>query len=62
MGANDHWGEAILTPGAWFAEIIKRILQIMKALGLVFSVKKIFPMTPPRRGLYGPQGHGWQDL
>ena len=22
----------------------------------------IFPMTPPGRGLYGPQGHGWQDL
>ena len=22
----------------------------------------IFPMTPPWRGLYGPQGHGWQDL
>ena len=21
-----------------------------------------FPMTPPRRGSYGPQGHGWQDL
>ena len=22
----------------------------------------VFPMTPPRRGPYGPQGHGWQDL
>ena len=21
-----------------------------------------FSMTPPGRGLYGPQGHGWQDL
>ena len=21
-----------------------------------------FPMTPPRRDLYGPQRHGWQDL
>ena len=21
----------------------------------------IFPMTPPGRGSYGPQGHGWQD-
>ena len=21
-----------------------------------------FPMTPPGRGPYGPQGHGWQDL
>ena len=23
---------------------------------------KVFPMTPPGRGWYGPQGHGWQDL
>ena len=23
---------------------------------------KVFPMTPPGRGPYGPQGHGWQDL
>ena len=22
----------------------------------------VFPMTPLVRGLYGPQGHGWQDL
>ena len=22
----------------------------------------VFPMTPPGRGLYEPQGHGWQDL
>ena len=22
----------------------------------------IFPMTPPGRGPYGPQGHVWQDL
>ena len=22
----------------------------------------VFPMTPPGRGLYGPQGHSWQDL
>ena len=22
---------------------------------------KVFPMTPPGRGPYGPQGHGWQD-
>ena len=40
--------------------------QNMKALGLVVSEKKIFfiffPMTPPGRGPYGPQGHGWQDL
>ena len=37
----------------------------LKALGLVVSEKKIFyvfPMTPPGRGPFGPQGHGWQDL
>ena len=22
----------------------------------------VFTMTPPGRGPYGPQGHGWQDL
>ena len=22
----------------------------------------VFPMTPPGRGPYGPQGHGWQNL
>ena len=37
----------------------------MKALGLVVSEKMLLyvsPITPPRWGLYGPQGHGWQDL
>ena len=23
---------------------------------------KVFPMMPPGRGQYGPQGHSWQDL
>ena len=23
---------------------------------------EVIPMTPPGRGPYGPQGHGWQDL
>ena len=62
--------EPFLTPGAWLAGLIKKIIthhyiQNMKALGLVVSEKKIFyvfPMTPLGRGLYGPQGHGWQDL
>ena len=26
------------------------------------NVLYVFPMTPPGRGLYGPQGHGWKDL
>ena len=59
-----------LTPGASLAGFIKRTIihcyiQNMKALDLVVSEKKIFyvfPMTPPGRGPYGPQGHGWQDL
>ena len=70
MGANDPRGGAFLTPGAWLLGFIKRTtthcyIQNMKALGLEVSEKKIFyvfPMTPPWRGPYGPQGHGWQDL
>ena len=39
--------------------------QNTKALRLVVSEKKIFlcfTHDPPGRGLYEPQGHGWQDL
>ena len=71
--ANDDAPRAgpVWIPGARLAGFIKRTTlhcytQNMKALGLVVSEKKIFfyvfPMTPPGRGLYGPQGHGWQDL
>ena len=65
-GAGPVW-----TPGARLAGFIKRTTlhcytQNMKALGVVVSEKKIlfyvFPMTPPGRGQYRPQGHGWQDL
>ena len=68
-GAGPVW-----TPGArlagFTAGFIKRTTihcytQNMKALGLVISemkIFKIFPMTPPGRGMYGPQGQGWQDL
>ena len=61
----------VWTPGAPLAAFVKeriihRSTQHMKALGHVVSVKKIFfyvfPMTPPGRGPYGPQGHSWQDL
>ena len=60
-----------LTPGPWLAGFIKTTtthcyIQNMKALGLVVSEKKfffnVFLMTPPGPGLYGPYGHGWQDL
>ena len=60
----------VWTPGAPLAAFIKeRIIhwstQHMKALGHMVSEKKIFyvfPMTPPGRDPYGPQGHSWQDL
>ena len=59
-----------LASGVWLAGFIKRTtthcyIRNMKALGLVVSEKMILyvcPITPPRWGLYGPQGHGWQDL
>ena len=65
-GAGPVW-----TPVAQLAGFIKRnsihcYKQNMKALGRVIPEKKIFffvfPMKPPGRGPYGPQGHGWQDL
>ena len=71
MVDNDMPGAwPVWTPGAPLAGFIKRntihcYKQNMKALGLVVSEKNIFyvfPMTPPGRGLCGPQGHGWQDL
>ena len=61
-------------PGAPLAAFIKESIihwstQHMKALGHMVSEKKIFfrfffvfPMTPPGRGPYVPQGHSWQDL
>ena len=62
----------VWTPEAPLAAIIKESIihvhcstQHMKALGHMVSDKKIFyvfPMTPPGRDPYGPQGHGWQDL
>ena len=66
MVDNDMPGAwPVWTPGAPLAAFIKeRIIhwstQNMKAVGhMVFYV---FPMTPPRQGPYGPQGHSWQDL
>ena len=41
-------------------------IQNMKALGLVLSEEKIVYVfshdATPGRGLYGPKGHGGQDL
>ena len=71
MVDNDMPGAwPVWTPGAPLSAFIKESIihwstQHMKALGRMVSEKKIFyvfPMTPPGWGLYGPQGHGWQDL
>ena len=72
MVDNDMPGAwPVWTPGAPLAEFIKESIihwstQHMEALGHMVSEKKIFfyvfPMTPPGRGPYGPQGHSWQDL
>ena len=72
MVDNDMPGAwPVWTPGALLATFIKESIihwstQHMKALGHIVSEKKIFffvfPMTPPGRGPYGPQGHSWQDL
>ena len=70
MVDNDMPGAwPVWTPGAPLAAFIKESIihwstQHMKALGHMVSEKifYVFPMTPPGRGPYGPQGHSWQDL
>ena len=56
-------------PGVPLAALIKESImhwstQHMKALGhmVLDKIFYVFLMTPPGRGPYGPQGHGWQDL
>ena len=72
MGANDPPGAGpFLTPGAWLAGFIKKDhytllhtkYESSGPCGFGEDVY-VFPMTPPPpgRGLYGPQGHGWQDF
>ena len=57
-----------LTPGAWLAGFIKRTV-VYKLLHLKYKSSGpcgfgeddffyVFPMTPPGRGPYGPQGYG----
>ena len=70
MVDNDMPGAwPVWTPGAPLAAFIKESIihwstQHMKALGHMVSEKifYVFPVTPPGRGPYGPQGHSWQDL
>ena len=71
MGANDPRGRAIFDPRGMIGRIYKQdhyTLLHTKYEGsgpCGFGEEDFFmfcPITPPRRGLYGPQGHGWQDL
>ena len=71
MRANDPRGRAIFDPRSMIGRIYKKdhyTLLHTKYEGsgpCGFGEEDFYmfcPITPPGRGLYGPQGHGWQDL
>ena len=70
MGANDPRGGAIFDPRGMIGWIYKKDYTLLhtKYEGpgpCGFGEEDFFmfcPITPPGRGLYGLQGHGWQDL
>ena len=71
MGANDPQGWAIFDPRGMVGKIYKEDHYMLlhtkhESSGLCGFGEEdffyVFPMTPPGRGPYGPQGHGWQDL
>ena len=71
MGANEPPGGAVFVPRGMIGRIYKKdhyTLLHTKYEGsgpCGFGEEDFFmfsPITPPRRGLYGPQGHSWQDL
>ena len=70
MGANDPWGGAIFDPRGMISRIYKKDhLTLLHTkyegsgpCGFGEDFFMFCPITPPGRGLYGPQGHGWQDL
>ena len=68
MGAKDHQGGAIFNPRVTVGRIHKEDHYTLlhtkyESSGPCgFGEEDFLPMTPPGRGLYGPQGHGWQDL
>ena len=70
MGANDPWGRAIFVPRGMVGRIYKEDhytllhtkYESSGPCGFGEDFFYVFPMMPPGRGLYGPQGHGWQDL
>ena len=70
MGANDPRGGVIFYPRGTVGRIYKEDhytllhtkYESSGSCGFGEDFFYVFPMTPPGRGPYGPQGHGWQDL
>ena len=70
MGANDPRGGAIFDSRGMVGRIHKedhytllhKKYKSSGPCGFGEDFLMVFPMTPPGRGPYGPQGHGWQDL
>ena len=73
MGANDPQGGSIYDPRCMVGRIYKEDHYTLLHTNYESSAPcgfreenveffYVFPMTPPGRGLYGPQGHGWKDL
>ena len=71
MGANDPRGRAIFDPrgmiGRIYIEDHYTSLHTKYESSWPCGFREedffyVFPMTPPGRCPYGPQGHGWQDL
>ena len=69
MGANNPEGGAIFDPRGMVGRIYKEdhytLLHTKYERSGTCGFGEdflCFSMTPPRRALYGPQGHGWQDL
>ena len=71
MGANNPRGGVFFDPRAMVRRIYKEdhytLLHTKYESSGPCGFREedffyIFPMTPPGRGLYGPQGHVWQDL
>ena len=69
MGANDLRGGAIFHPRGMVGRIYKEDnytllhtkYESSGPYGFGEEDFSCFPMTPPGRGVYGPQAHGWQD-
>ena len=70
MGANDPWGGAIFDSRGMIGRIYKKDHYTLLhtkyegsgPCGFGEDFFMFCPITPPGAGLYGPQGHSWQDL